>query len=157
MLLATAACNFSTSQLQKLRTCSVLYILTCKCASRYSGVPFVDIAISKSGPNPSVFWHLDLKMCFAPQRCAIFHVSSKQLPPHPPLYQAYFFDPADTQIIEKNTAFRDFPNISRVCIFFLLAFAQLYLLSSDSTSLLCFSSSDSTALHCFSTVHIVGS
>ena len=38
----------------------------------------------------------------------------------------------------KNTAFPDFPNISRVCIFFLLTFAQLYLLSSDSTSLLCF-------------------
>ena len=39
VLLATAACNFSTSQLQKVvRACSVLYILTWKCASRYSGV-----------------------------------------------------------------------------------------------------------------------
>ena len=39
VLLATAACNFSTSQLQKVvRECCVLYILTCKCASRYSGV-----------------------------------------------------------------------------------------------------------------------
>ena len=38
----------------------------------------------------------------------------------------------------KNAAFRDFPNISRLLIFFLLTFAQLYLLSSDSTSLLCF-------------------
>ena len=37
----------------------------------------------------------------------------------------------------KNTAFRDFPNISRVD-----------LLSSDSTSLLCFSSSDSTSPLC---------
>ena len=41
VLLATAACDFSTSQLQKVvRTCSVLYILTSKCASRYSGVQF---------------------------------------------------------------------------------------------------------------------
>ena len=41
VLLATAACHFSTSQLQKVvRECCVLYILTCKCASRHSGVPF---------------------------------------------------------------------------------------------------------------------
>ena len=40
-LLATAACNFSTSQLQKVvRPWHVLHILTWKCASRYSGVQF---------------------------------------------------------------------------------------------------------------------
>ena len=56
VLLATAACNFSTSQLQKVvRECSVLYILTSKCASRHSGVPFFNISTSKSAPNPSVF------------------------------------------------------------------------------------------------------
>ena len=45
VLLATAACNFSTSQLQKVvRECCVLYILTCKCASRHSGVQFFHIA-----------------------------------------------------------------------------------------------------------------
>ena len=39
--LATAACNLSTSQLQKVvRPWHVLYILTSKCASRYSGVQF---------------------------------------------------------------------------------------------------------------------
>ena len=38
---ATAACHFSGSQLQKwLRHCGVLSILTYKCASRHSGVPF---------------------------------------------------------------------------------------------------------------------
>ena len=69
----------------------------------------------------------------------------------------------------KNTAIHDFPNISRVWIFFLRTFTQLYLLSSDSTSLLCFfifwlyfSSllfHLLTLLLCsaFSTVHIVGS
>ena len=42
VLLATTACNFSTSQLQKVvRTCSVLYILTSKRASRHSGVQFL--------------------------------------------------------------------------------------------------------------------
>ena len=46
----------------------------------------------------------------------------------------------------KNTAFRDYSNIWRGCIFFLLTFALLHLLSADLTTLLC-----------FSTVHIVGS
>ena len=46
----------------------------------------------------------------------------------------------------NNTAFRDFSNIWRGCIFFLLTFALLHLLSADLTTLLC-----------FSTVHIVGS
>ena len=46
----------------------------------------------------------------------------------------------------KNTAFRGFSNIWRGCIFFLLTFALLHLLSADLTALLC-----------FSTVHIVRS
>ena len=41
VLRATAACTFSTSQLPKvLRDPGVLYILTCKCASRHNGVQF---------------------------------------------------------------------------------------------------------------------
>ena len=39
----------------------------------------------------------------------------------------------------KNTAFRDFSNIWRGCIFFLLTFALLHLLSADFSTLLCFS------------------
>ena len=43
---------FSTSQLLKmLRSWSVLYILTSKCASRHNGVRFFDISTSKSGPT----------------------------------------------------------------------------------------------------------
>ena len=73
VLRATTACTFSTSELPKLaRTCSVLYILTWKCASRHNGVHFFDIATSKSGPNPWCFVHFDLEMCFAPQRRALF-------------------------------------------------------------------------------------
>ena len=158
VLLATAACNFSTSQLPKVvRECCVLYMLTSKCASRYSGVKFFHIATSKSGLRMLCFVHFDLKMCFSLQRRVIFHFRAQQLPPHPPLYRGYF-STQPTHKSLKNTAFRDFPNISRVCIFFLLTFAQLYLLSSDSTSLLCFFHL-LTLLLCaaFSTVHIVGS
>ena len=42
VLFATAACNFSTSELQKVvQTCGVLYIFTSKCAFRHSGVQFL--------------------------------------------------------------------------------------------------------------------
>ena len=187
--LATAACNFSTSQIPKVvRECCVLPILTWKCASRYSGVQFFDIATSKSGPNLQCFVHFDLKMCFSLQRRAIFphrnfHKWSENAvfctfwlqnvllataacnfsfllstaTSAPAALAKILFDPAPPQIIEK-TAFRDVPNISRLWIFFLLTFVQLYLLSSDSTSLLCFFHL-LTLLLCsaFSTVHIVGS
>ena len=67
------ACTFSTSQLPKVvRTWCVLYILTWKCASRHNGVHFFDIATSKSGPTLVCFVHFDLEMCFAPQRRALF-------------------------------------------------------------------------------------
>ena len=47
-------------------------ILTSKCASRHNGVHFFDIAPSKSGPTLVCFVHFDFKMCFAPQRRALF-------------------------------------------------------------------------------------
>ena len=80
VLLATAACNFSTSQLQKVvRSWHVLYIFTWKCASRHSGVQFFNISTSKSGPNLTCFVHFHLKMCFSPQRRAIFqHLNFKK-------------------------------------------------------------------------------
>ena len=130
VLLATAACNFSTSQLQKMvRTCSVLYILTSKCASRHSGVQFLI--------SPLTTW----------LRTRRFNEPTFRLTRHTNHW--------------KNTAFRDFSNIWRGWIFFLLTFGLLHLLSSDSTS-----SSHFTFLWlyfiyllfiCFSTLHIVGS
>ena len=73
MLRATTACTFSTSEPPKVaRACGVLYILTWKCASRHNGVHFFDIATSKSGPTMVCFVHFDFKMCFAPQRRALF-------------------------------------------------------------------------------------
>ena len=58
VLRATTVCTFSTSQLPKVvRTPSVLYILTWKCASRHNGVHFFDIWTYKSGPNLVCFVH----------------------------------------------------------------------------------------------------
>ena len=105
VLLAAAPCNFSiffhipTSK-SGLRP-SVFSILTSKCASRYSGVQF--------------FY--------------IFLVSSRQLPPHLPLYRGYF-STKPTHNSLKNTTCRDFSNNSRLWIFFLAAlFCQLSILS----------------------------
>ena len=66
-------CTFSTSEPPKVaRTCGVLYIWTSKCASRHNGVHFFDISTAKSGPELVCFVHFDFKMCFAPQRRALF-------------------------------------------------------------------------------------
>ena len=65
--------TFSTSEPPKVvRAWCVLYILTWTCASRHNGVHFFDIATSKSGPRMVCFVHFDFKMCFAPQRRALF-------------------------------------------------------------------------------------
>ena len=58
----------------------------------------------------------------------------------PAALASLLFDPPEPQIIGKNTVFRDFPTLSRICIFFLLILSLLTLLTSA-----------------FSTVHIVGS
>ena len=203
VLLATAVCDF-TSQLQKVvRACSVLYILTSKCASRYSGVQFFHIATSKSGPDMVCFVHLtckcasrhsgvqffhiptskvvrswcvflnilackctsrftgvqffhiptsksgpdmvcfvhfDLQMPFSLHRRAIFISPLNSCASAPAALASLLFDRRPTNHW-KNITFRDFANILRECIFFLLT-----LVSSESASLLCFSS-----------LHVVGS
>ena len=123
VLLATTACNFSTSQLQKVvRSWCVLYIFTSKCASRHSGVQFLI--------SPLTTWLCTRR----------FNEPTFRLTRHTHHW--------------KNTAFRDFSNIWRGCIFFLLTFGLsrycifflltllhlLTLLSCDFTSSFCFSS-----------------
>ena len=50
---ATGACNFSTSELQKVfRHHQFFNIFTSKCAFRHSGLQFFDIRTSKSAPTP---------------------------------------------------------------------------------------------------------
>ena len=125
VLQAITACTFSTSQLPKVvREWCVLYILTWKCASRHNGVHFFDIATSKSGPNLVCFVHFYLEMCFAPQRRAIFHLSSGQLAPHP-RFSEPTFRPSGATNHWQNTVNRDFPTFSRICIFFLLTLSLL--------------------------------
>ena len=115
VLFATAACNFSTSELPKvLRDRQFFSIFTSKCAFRHSGVQFLISPLSTY------------------LRTRRFNRPTFRLTRHTNHW--------------KNTAFRDFSNIWRGCIFFLLTFALLHLLSADLTTLLC-----------FSTVHIVGS
>ena len=123
VLLATAACNFSTSQLQKvLRDRQFFSIFTSKCASRHSGVQFLI--------SPLTTW-LRTRRFNEPIR----------LTRHTNHW--------------KNTAFRDFSKIWRGWIFFLLTFALLHLLSSDSTFLWLYFIY--LLFICFSTLHIVGS
>ena len=70
VILATAACNFSTSELQKVvwDPQFFLSISTATCASRHSGVQFFNISTSKSAPKLTCFVHFDFKMCFSPHR-----------------------------------------------------------------------------------------
>ena len=90
---------FSTSQLPKVvRTPSVLYILTCKCASRHNGVQFF-----------------------------ISHLASWLRTRR---FSEPTFRPSGATNHWKNTVFRDVPTFSRTCIFFLLIFSLLTLLTS---------------------------
>ena len=76
MLRATTACTFSTSQLPKVvRTPSVLYILTWKCASRHNGVHFFNISTSKNGPNVVCFVHFDLENVLRATTACTFSIS----------------------------------------------------------------------------------
>ena len=77
---------FSNSSIPKVvRACGAFNISTWKCASRHNCVRFFDIATSTCAPNVRCFLHFDFEMCFAPQRRVIFHLSSPQTAPHPPL------------------------------------------------------------------------
>ena len=87
VLRAKTACTSSTSQLLKvLRSWGALYILTSKCASRHNGVQFVKSQLPKALWTRQFFTYtFDFEMCFGPQRRGIFHLSSDQMAPHPPL------------------------------------------------------------------------
>ena len=157
VLRATAACHLSTSQLPKvLRECQFFSILTCKCASRHSGVPFFHSSTFKSGPNPSdlyIFTWNALRATAACNVSCLLWAATSALA----ALASLLFDPADPQISGKTQHFAtfltfracgsSFYSLSRNCIFFLLIlllFSAFHLL----TLLLC---------SAFSTVHIVGS
>ena len=160
-LLATAACNFSISELQKVVwECQSFSILISKYISRHSGVQFCNIWTSKNGLRMSIFLHFDFKIHFSPQRRAIFqHLNFKNVLLATMACNFWFLLWLRTRRFNeptfrftrhtnhwKNTAFRDFSNIWCGWGFFFLIFALLHLfssdftLSSDFTSSLCFSS-----------------
>ena len=148
VLRATTACTFSTSQLPKVvRPWCVLYILTSKCASRQNDVHFFDISTTKSGLKLVCFVHFNLKMCFVPQRRAIF-ISYLARWLRTRRFSEPTFRPSGAPNHWKKHS------VSRLSYLF----ARLHLLSSETFSFF-FSSllfSDSSHL-CFSSVHIVGS
>ena len=107
VLRATTACTFSTSPLpQVFRERCVLYILTSKYALRHNSVHFWNISTSKWSENrvlcafwlrhvlrattactfsASTFKSAPTMTCFVHFDCAILHLSSPQMAPHPPL------------------------------------------------------------------------
>ena len=118
VLLATAACNFYGSELQK--SCphwGFLYILTWKCASRHSPVPFF---VSQLNSNLRT-------------RHFSEHTFSN-IRKHESLKKQWF-----------ATVIRDIPNISRTCSLrvrwssFYWLYTRVDLVATDFTSLLCFS------------------
>ena len=124
---------------------SILSEVRVLCASRHKFIHFFDIRTSKNCPLLTCFVIFTSKSAFPLQRRAIFDFSCTWLRARRFALTGFLRLTRRTNHWE-NTAFRDFSNIWRGCIFFLLTFALLRLLSADLTTLLC-----------FSTVHIVGS
>ena len=130
VLRATTACTFSTSQLPKVvRDRQFLTLLTSKCASRHNGVHFFDISTSKSGPNPWCLYILTCK-CASRHNGVQFFISHLASWLRTRRFSEPTFRPSGATNHWKNTVFRDFPTFSRTCIFFLLIFSLLTLLTS---------------------------
>ena len=125
MLRATTACTFSTCELPKVvRTWCVLYILTWKCASRHNGVHFFDISTSKSGPELRCLYILTWK-CASRHNGVQFFISHLASWLRTRRFSEPTFRPSGAPNHWKNTVFRDFPTLSRICIFFLLTLSLL--------------------------------
>ena len=123
VLRATTACTFWTSRLPKVvRTPSVLYILTSKCASRHNGVHFFDIATSKGGRRWGVLYILTWKCASRHNGVHFFDISTSKSGPRPPVFNT-LFDPPEPQIIGKTRCFATFlpfrASVSSVFLLFL--------------------------------------
>ena len=103
----------------------VLYIFTCKCASRHNGVHFFDISTSKSAPRPRCFVHFDLQIVLRATTACNFSSLIWPAGSAPAALASLLFDPPEPPNHRKNTVFRDFPTFSRICIFFLLTLSLL--------------------------------
>ena len=145
-LRATAACNFSTTELQKVvRSWGVFHILTCKCASRQRRAIFRHWNFQKWAKTVSflAFWLGNVLRATAACHfsCLLWAATSA-----PASLASLLFDLADPHLIEKTQHFAasltfrpcgsSFYWLSRNCIFFLLIlllFSAFHLL----TLLLC--------------------
>ena len=144
VLRATTACTFSTSQLPKVfRSWCVLYILTCKCASRHNGVHFFDITTSKSAPKLRCFVTFWLRNVFRATTALACNFSSLiWLDGSPPAALAsLLFDPPESGATNhwKNIVFR----LLSPCFFWLSLLWSSFFFSSllfSSLSSLLFSS-----------------
>ena len=163
--------TFSTSEPPKVvRDRQFLTLLTSKCGSRHNGMHFFDISTSKSGPRMVCFVRFDFKMCFVPQRRALFRHLNFQKWSEPGVFCTFWLGnvlrattacnfssliwPAGSAPAALASLLFDPPEPQIIgetqCSRLSYLFAHLHLLSSDLFS------SDSFHL-CFSTVHIVGS
>ena len=134
---------------QNFKKCSrmtVFNIFTSKRAFRHSGVQFFRHQNFKNCSENGVFCTFSLPhVLFATAACNFWFLLWAPTSAPGRFNRRTFWLTWHTNHW-KNTAIRDFSNIWRGCILFLLTFALLHLLSADLTTLLC-----------FSTVHIVGS
>ena len=131
---------FDVSTSNVFWTWCAVYIWTWKCAWCHNGVHFFDVSTSKRILDVVCFVHLDLEMCFAPQRRVFF--STCQLPKVCVLciwtWKRFFISQLDRRLRTrrcreptfrpsgatnhlKNMVICDFSTFSRACIFFLLA------------------------------------
>ena len=62
-----------------VRTWCACGMFTSTCASRHNGVHFLYISAAKTAPDLKRFVHVDLEICFAPERRALFeHLNSQK-------------------------------------------------------------------------------
>ena len=145
-LRATAPCHFWTLELQKmLRTWGGLGIFTCKCASRHSAVPFLDIGTSKNAPEPEVVWAFSLANVLRATAACHFSFLCWTATSAPAALASLLFEHPEPPNIEKSQRFVTSVTFGACVSSFWWLNVRVDLLSSYLTS-----------LACFSTVHIVG-
>ena len=130
VLRATTACTFSTSQLPKVVWDRQFFtLLTSKCASRHNGVHFLTSQLPKVVREWCVLYILTWK-CASRHNGVHFFISHLASWLRTRRFSEPTFRPSGATNHWENTVFRDFPTFSRPCIFFLLIFSLLTLLTS---------------------------
>ena len=78
---------------------------------------FAILQLLNVAPSMRCLPHFDFEIRFTLQRRAIFHLSSPQLAPHPPLYRVYFRPFLEPQTLEKRNVARYFQLFARLHFF----------------------------------------